>query len=217
VAKAPVALPLGEQESRASSKSVPAASKSGAVESKASGLAPVAADIVGRSKAIVGAVLSAASVVPRDRRTLSIAAVAVGIVIAALVGVTMLSGPAPTGTVVIDAAPWGTITAIETDGGDPVALPPSPSTPLSLTLPAGRYQVSVAGPSADSPAQRITVEVRADASTVAPLIRFQALTPGEYFEEYLSAPTASTLDASVELETPTQSSPVPPAATVGNP
>ena len=216
VASVPVAKVPVEPDLR--TKSVPVARPAGNKSVPVAKKAPAfAADIVARSKAIVDAASSVASAVSRDRRMLGIAAVVVGIVIAAVVGTMLLSGPTPTGTVVIDAAPWGTITAIETDGGDPVALPSSPSTPLSLTLPAGTYQVAVAGPSPDSPAQRITVEVQADASTVAPLIRFQALTPEEYFEEYLSAPTAPTLETPVTPATPTQSSAVPPPATVGNP
>ncbi len=211
VAKAPV-----EPDSRTKSVPVPrpAANRSAPVAKKAPDFA---ADIVARSKVIVGAAGSVVSKVSRDRRMMGIAAVAVGIVIAVVVGTMLLGGPTPTGTVVIDAAPWGTITAIETDGGDPMALPSPPSTPLSLTLPAGTYQVAVAGPSPDSPPQRITVEVQAGAATVAPLIRFRALTPEEYFEEYLSSPTTPALDTPVTPGESTQSSPVPPPATVGQP
>ena len=144
VASVPVAKVPVEPDLR--TKSVPVARPAGNKSVPVAKKAPAfAADIVARSKAIVDAASSVASAVSRDRRLLSIVAVVVGIVIAVVVGTMLLSGPTPTGTVVIDAAPWGTITAIETDGGDPVALPSSPSTPLSLTLPVGTYQVSRCG------------------------------------------------------------------------
>jgi hypothetical protein len=132
----------------------------------------------------------------------------------------LLSGPAPTGSLVIDAVPWATITAIESEGGERVALPPSPSTPLSLTLPTGTYQVVVAGPPPESQTQRITVQIETGTSTVAPVIRFRALTPDEYFEQYLAAPTASTpepgiVPAELVPATPTPTSPVAPQEAAG--
>jgi serine/threonine protein kinase len=185
------------------------------VETKrAPSIGRIVADIVARSKTIVAAAHSVVVAVPRDRRALNIVAIAVAVVVVAFVGFTMLGGPAPTGTVVIDAVPWGTITAIETESGDPVTLPSLPSTPYSMTLPTGTYQVVVAGPPPESQPQRITVQVEEGVSTVVPLIRFRPLTPEEYFEGYLSAPTAPTLEsraapAEPALVTPTRLSPVP--------
>jgi serine/threonine protein kinase len=178
--------------------------------------------IVARSKTIVAAAHSVVAAVPRDRRTLSIVAIAVGVVVVAVVGFTLLNGPAPTGTVVIDAVPWGAITAIETESGEPVTLPSSASTPYSMTLPTGTYQVVVAGPPPESQPQRITVQVEKSVSTVVPLIHFRPLTPEEYFEEYLSAPTAPTLNSGAVPAEPapapsTQSLPVPTPAPVSNP
>jgi hypothetical protein len=200
---------------------------------KPSPIGPILADIVARSKAIaadigvrskgIGDAAHALAVsVPRDRRTFSIVAIAMLVVIVAVAVFMMPSVPAPTGSVVIDAVPWGSITAIETQDGDAVALPPSPSTPLSLTLPVGTYQVVVIGPPPESQTQRITVEIQRDTATLAPLIRFRLLTPEEYFEQYLSAPTTPALDLGVTPAeptpaTPTQSSPVVPPATGSNP
>jgi predicted Ser/Thr protein kinase len=185
-------------------------------------IGPMVADVVARSKTIADAANAVIVGVARDRRMLSIAAIAVGVVIAAAAAVTFFSGPTPTGTVVIDAVPWGLITAIETEGGDNVALPPSPSTPLALTLPAGTYHVVVAGPPPESQTHRITVEIQRDTPIAAPVIRFRALTPEEYFEQYLAAPTAPTLDlgtAAAEATSPalTPSSPATPSATGSNP
>ena len=60
--------------------------------------------------------------------------------------------------------------------GTAVSLPASVSTPLVLTLPAGTYQVVVAGPAPESQTQRITVQVAANGSAVAPLVHFRELT-----------------------------------------
>jgi hypothetical protein len=186
----------------------------------------IVADIVPRSKAIVDAVHARAAAVPLDRRTLSIAAIAVLVVIVAVIvavtGVPMFSGPAPTGAVVIDAVPWGSITAIEAQDGSAVALPPSPSTPLSLTLPEGTYNVVVTGPPPELQTQRITVVIQRDAATVAPLVRFRALTAEDYFEQYLEKPAAPTPDPGVPPAestpaSPNQSSPVPSPATGSTP
>jgi hypothetical protein len=167
------------------------------VAKKASSIGPIVTDIVARSRTIIAAAGSVAAALPHDRRTLSIVGGVIAVIVAAVVGFTMSSGPAPTGTVVIDAAPWGTITAIETESGNAVSLPSSVSTPLVLTLPAGTYHVVVAGPPPESQTQRITVQVSANGSAVAPLVHFRELTAEEYFEQYLSAPTALTPESGV--------------------
>jgi len=187
--------------------------KSAPAQKKPSPIGPVVAGIVAQSKAIADSATAAVVAVSRDRRALSIGAIVLGVVIVAGVATMLFSGPAPSGTVVIDAVPWGTITAIETEGGDKVALPSTSSTPLSLSLPAGTYQVVITGPPPELQTQRITIEIQRDGTTVAPMVRFRMLTPDEYFEQYLAAPTAPTLDggvASVESAPaiPTQSSPV---------
>jgi predicted Ser/Thr protein kinase len=189
---------------------------------KPSPIAPMIADVVARSKTIVDAANTVVAGVARDRRALRIAAIFIGVGIVGALAIMFLSGPVAPGTVVLDAVPWGSITAIETEGGDAVQLPPAPSTPLALTLPTGTYHVVVAGPPPESQTQRITVEIQRDTSTVAPVIRFRALTPEEYFERYLAAPTAPTLDqgtapAESTPPAPTASSPASPLASESNP
>jgi len=233
----PAAKAPTEKESRVSKTASPAkpvTAKSQPVAKKPSSIGPMVAAITAQSKAIVDAAQSAVAAVPRDGRTLGIVAAVVSVIVAAVVGVMLTSGPAATGTVVIDATPWGSVTAIETDGGEPVALPSSASTPLFMSLPVGTYHVVIAGPSPESQPQRITVQVEKGAATVAPTVHFQALTPEEYFEEYLSAPTATTPQsgsAPSELAgtpltqsapgstsaTPTPSSPSSTPAPVSNP
>ncbi len=152
------------------------------VQKKPSPIGPIVADIVARSKSVIDSVIVAVRpgvvALSRDRRALGIVAIAAGVVVIAVVAIMMFSGPAPTGTVLIDATPFGTITAIETDGGDAVALPPSPSTPLSLTLPEGTYVVVVAGPPPESQTQRVTIQIQRDTPTEVAPIRFRALTAG---------------------------------------
>jgi len=182
------------------------------VAKKASSIGPALAAITAQSKAIVDAAQSVVAAVPRNGRTLGIAAVVVGVIVAAVVSVTWMSGPAATGTVVIDATPWGSVTSIKTGDGEAVALPTSGATPFFMSLPVGTYQVVVAGPSPDSQSQQITVQVAKGVATVAPTVHFKALTPEEYFEEYLSAPTDATsesLSAPAEPGTPVATPPAP--------
>jgi hypothetical protein len=191
-------------------------------KSASSQIGPAVAGVASKSKGIADAMQPVMTALSRNRRALGIVGIAAAVVVAALVAVSMFRGPAASGTVVIDAAPWGTITAIAAENGDAVALPPSAATPLSLSLPAGTYQVTVTGPPPESQAQQITIEVQQDATTEAPLVRFRGLTAEEYFEQYLAAPTAPTLDSTAPGQaapqtTPTQSSPVPPPAAGSNP
>jgi hypothetical protein len=206
-----------------SAQSLKSAEKPGVARgSSVSAIAPAAEGIVARSRAIVDAAHSVIPTVLRNRRTLSIVAGVVAVIAAAVAGVMMMQGgtPAPTGRLVIDAVPWASITSIQTEDGETVALPGPASTPLAISLPAGTYQVAVTGPPPESQAQNVTVRVDPGASTVTPLIRFRTLTAEEYFEEYLSAPTASTEEGASSAApvpaTPTQSSPGGSAA-VGNP
>jgi glucose/arabinose dehydrogenase len=53
---------------------------------------------------------------------------------------------APSGRVVVDAAPWGEVVAVIASDGKRVAPPPRASTPLVLTLAPGVYEVQVARP-----------------------------------------------------------------------
>ena len=235
VAQTQVAKESRVSKSKSASAAKSAAVKSAAVAKKAPALGPIVANIVIRLRVIVGEAGAVVSKVSRDRRALSIFGGAIAVIVAAVVGSTMLSAPTPTGKAVIDAAPWGTVISIEAEGGGSVSLPSSVSTPLVLTLPAGTYHVAIAGPPPESQAQRITVQVHANGSTVVPLIHFRELTAEEYFEQYLSAPTALTPETGVvptepgapsaltqpsevlTPATPLQSSPVPPPAAARNP
>lgn len=214
---APVAKAPASQPSTPASPSAPVAKapakKSAPAPKKPSPIGPFMARVAAQSKTIAQSANAAVVRVSRNPRALKIGAIATGVVIVAGIAIMLFSGPAPSGTVVIDAAPWGTITSIQDEGGAAIELPSAVATPLSLTLPAGTYQVVVTGPPPELQTQRIPIEIKKDTATVVPLVRFLILTPEEYFEQYLAAPTTPTLDpgaAPVEPApaTPTQSSPV---------
>jgi hypothetical protein len=118
------------------------------------------------------------------------AGVGLGVVVAGVAAAMLVrsGGVAPSGTLVIDAVPWATITAIEAESGERQVLPSPASTPLSLSLPAGNYEVIVSGPPPESEERRISVRVEPDGGTIVPTIRFRALSPDEYFGQYLAAP-----------------------------
>ena len=138
------------------------------------------------------------------------AAVAILLAVAAAVVVIRLIAVPRPGVLVIDAVPWGTVAAIANDNGDSVPLPASASTPLSISVPSGTYQVTVTGPPPESQTQRITVRVDPNGSSVAPLVRFQAITPEDYFEQYLTAPAPPTEPAPAS-DTAAAPEPQPPA------
>jgi serine/threonine protein kinase len=99
------------------------------------------------------------------------------------------------GIVAIDAVPWGTVTAILSADGRAQRLPSDASTPLLVELPAGTYEVTVAGPSRGFESQQIRVDVISSAFTSAPIVRFTSITAEEYFEQYLSPEREQASDA----------------------
>jgi hypothetical protein len=178
--------------------------------------APSGPDLVTRIKSAVGPaaesiVRSAQSIVPpgKTRMVAGTAAVVVVIAIAAT-AYFLTRGPLPTGTLVIEAAPWGTVTAIRAENGREQAVPPQASTPLSIALPEGTYQITVTGP--DSKAATINAHVAVGGIAVAPMARFDAVTVEQYFEQYLGAPVAPTGSAAPAADA---ASPATPPATGG--
>ena len=130
--------------------------------------------------------------VPRaGKRNVVALCVGAGVLALAVVGgvVFMLTrGPAPTGTTIIDAVPWATITAVKDESGEPQALPAPPAaTPLVLTLPAGTYDVTLAGPPPESKTETVRVTVQVGGTTIVPVTRFQSMSVDEYFEQYIGA------------------------------
>jgi hypothetical protein len=52
-------------------------------------------------------------------------------------------------------------------------------------LPAGTYQISLAGPPPESKKETVTLRVDVGRTNVVPITRFPSLTVEEYFEQYL--------------------------------
>ena len=168
-----------------------------------------------RSRTIVPTWRPALPVTRRQQMIWAGAALGVVVVAALAMVVAPIVATPPPGTLVIDAVPWGTVAAIANERGASVALPASPSTPLSLVVPSGTYQVTVTGPPPESQTQRITVRVEANGASVAPLVQFQAITPEAYFEQYLTAqaPPAEPAPASdTAAAAPAPQAPAQPAA-----
>ena len=137
--------------------------------------------------------------------------------IAAVVAYLLLRTPAvaATGVVVIEATPWAQITAITGEDGVNRLAAPEP-TPLSTSLPAGTYTITLSGPPPASEARTVTVDVAADGVTVSPLTRFRAPTSEEYFTKYFGgeAPATTPTDETSSPEAaPTQPSAPAPGAT----
>jgi len=131
----------------------------------------------------------------------------------------MTRGPVPTGTLVIDAVPWATITSIEDESGAQQALPSPASTPVSVALPEGNYQITLTGPPPEARTARVSVRVDVGGTSVVPVTRFRTMTVEEYFEQYLGsstaagdAPTGAEPAAAVPAET---APPTPPSAPTG--
>jgi len=121
----------------------------------------------------------------RRRPAVWTAAAAAALAVAAAAVLMLTGGATATGIAVIDAAPWAAILEIRNADGDLQPLPPDAATPLSLTLPAGDYQVLLAGPPPQSRRETVTLRVRVGETSVAPIPRFQSLTVEEYLDEYL--------------------------------
>jgi hypothetical protein len=114
----------------------------------------------------------------------------------------------PMGTLVIDATPWASIEAIESESGQRQPLPSIATTPLSLSLPEGNYWVALTGPPPNGQSQRVSVRVATGAAVVMPTVRFSDITVEQYFEQYLSF--SATDDPPVAPINDGQSSPTAP-------
>jgi hypothetical protein len=86
------------------------------------------------------------------------------------------------------------VTKIEAADGTAQQIPPDASTPLWLTLPAGTYKITLAGPPPDLESRIVTVQVEANGTATLNAERFRTMTPEEYFEQYLSSSASAPLD-----------------------
>jgi hypothetical protein len=138
--------------------------------------------------------------------------VAGGVLALAVVGVGVFMatrGPAATGTLVIDAVPWANVTAIARENGAQETIPMPASTPISLVLPAGTYQITLTGPPPESKVAHVNVRVVVGATNVVPVTRFHSMTAEEYFEEYLQGGDAPSSPAPASATTEPTPAPSP--------
>lgn len=89
--------------------------------------------------------------------------------------------PAPPGLLVVDALPWGQIDRVEDAAGKNWANGPALYTPLSFSVPPGRYSISVTSPNFAGKSLALTAEVR-PGETSRVLGRFAPVDPKTYFE-----------------------------------
>jgi protein kinase-like protein len=150
----------------------------------------------------------------------TVAAIAAGVVVVAIAATAyfLTRGPVLTGTLVVEAAPWGTVTGIRAENGREQPLPAEASTPLSVALPEGTYQITLTGP--NSKTATVSAHVSVGGVAVAPMARFDVVTVEQYFEQLLSGsagaptePAAAAADAAAPAAAP---APAPPPAG-GNP
>ena len=157
-------------------------------------------------RALIASAQAAIVAMPRKQRLVIAGSVAAVLVIAAIVvAVTMIpAAPVATGTLVIDAVPWATITSVQAEDGTGRPLPNPASTPLSLNLPIGTYQITLTGPTPGSDSRVLTVQVQEGAVAATAVERFSTLTPDDYFVPLLDA-------SSKPAETPAPTDPAAPA------
>jgi hypothetical protein len=84
-------------------------------------------------------------------------------------------------TLVVLGSPWGEVTRIQAEDGHELPLPPRRDTPLVLSVPAGRYVVTLTHPGAPAPATCEAVAAAGPPATCrAQLLPVDAL---QYFRE----------------------------------
>ena len=135
----------------------------------------------------------------RQRRPVVVGAavtvLVLGIGVAILVSVRRPPEVSPSGTVLIDAVPWGTVMAVRSIDGREHTLPSDSLTPVLINLPPGSYDITVAGPGPGSESRQVRVDVAADGVASAPVVRFPTVTVEDYFKQYLKGPTEPASDA----------------------
>jgi serine/threonine protein kinase len=93
---------------------------------------------------------------------------------------------ADTGTLVLNALPWGRVERIVDAAGTPMTLPQESHTPLRLALPAGTYKVEISNPRLPSPREvEVTIRLGETAEQTVSLLPTNA---DAYLERVLAPP-----------------------------
>jgi hypothetical protein len=173
----------------------------------ASAVGAIRPAIGGASQAFRG---STSPTAQKQKKTFPLVWAGVGVGVLAVAGVAaylLTRGPAPTGTAIIDAVPWANVVAVRNDRSESQTLPSPASTPLMLTLPAGTYEITLAGPPPESRTETLSVRVEVGATALVQAPRFRGVTVDEYFEQYIGAGDAPAPASAPEADAPT----APPA------
>jgi serine/threonine-protein kinase len=162
-------------------------------------------------------VRSLQSALPKGKAR-TVAAIAAGVVVVAIVATLyfLTRGPVPTGTLVVEAAPWGTVTSIRKESGREQPLPAEATTPLSIALPEGTYQITLLGP--NSKTTTVSSHVSVGGVAVAPMTLFETVTVEQYFEQFLGGSAVAPAEpAAAPADGPAPAAAPTPASAGGNP
>lgn len=87
----------------------------------------------------------------------------------------------PTGSILIDAIPWGRIERIETPEGERLEPPEPRETPVLLRIPAGTWRVAISNPTFDE--ERVCEFDLAEGTRQDCRVEFERLSVDQYFRE----------------------------------
>ena len=139
---------------------------------------------------------------PRIGRSRAVLAAVAGLVV--MVGAvavwlaTRPAAPVPLVPLIVDAAPWATVTAVARADGRREALPPEASTPLTLTLAPGAYRVTLVGPPPESESREVSVNIAAASDSSRVFEQFAHISPDDYFRRYAALANTSSATAAPE-------------------
>jgi len=177
---------------------------------------PSGPDLLTRIKTAVAPMARSLQSIPATLpkgKTGTIVAIAAGVGVVAIAATAyfLTRGPLPTGTLVVEATPWATVTAIRAENGGEQMVPAEASTPLSIALPEGTYQITLTGPG--SKTSMVTAHVTVGGIAVAPMARFESVTVEGYFEQFLGGSAAASTEPVPQA--PAGAAPTPAAPPAG--
>jgi uncharacterized protein (DUF58 family) len=138
------------------------------------------------ARRLVDTIAGGAPLTRQTSRQLGMLAAAVALLLAFSLGTWLWPRPPVqpvSGGLVIDAAPWATVTKIE--GQAPAAtLQPMTATPLFVKLSPGEYVVTLVGPPPRQEQRTVRVRIESNRTDALPVQQFDLMTPERYFDKY---------------------------------
>jgi serine/threonine protein kinase len=86
------------------------------------------------------------------------------------------------GFVMVDAMPWAAIKRIVNESGETQSIPAPNGTPILISLPPGKYTITLQGPEGGAQSREVVAEVRPGVRTELPVERFAEITAEEYLK-----------------------------------